>query len=517
MAIGSKALYSDLTGSYNTAIGDNADVATGNLTNATAVGANAFVSQDSSLILGNAANVGIGTSAPAAKLHVVGRTIIDGDRLEFVNTGRSVFIGEGAGANDDFSDNQNVAVGDSALFNNTTGRHNMANGTTALYYNTGGNFNVANGTEALFNNTTGINNTANGFGALYTNTEGDHNVANGGSSLRINTTGTHNTATGVSALNFNTTGDHNTAIGYGADVSSGNLTNATAIGADAQVSQSNSLVLGNNANVGIGTTAPEAKLHVIGSATVGTIPTSNESTDQAASTIHSGDGFLVTPWIYSNVIEAAGERGAQSTLISVGDDGNYSADDEIHFITDGSDQMTIDGSGLEVFNSSAKKIGGGSWAASSDRRLKQDIRDYKEGLEEVLSVRPVKFRYNELSGYDTEEEFIGVIAQELQEIAPHMVSTFEKDGVDYLEVDNSALTFMLINAIKEQQTEMKGMKANLEALQIKVSEVDILKAENALLKSQNVEMNKTDAVLKAEINNIKSMLGMKTKLATNDE
>jgi hypothetical protein len=42
------------------------------------------------------------------------------------------------------------------------------------------------------------------------------------------------------------------------------LTNATAIGAGAIVSQSNSLVLGNNANVGIGTSAPNSKLYVTG-------------------------------------------------------------------------------------------------------------------------------------------------------------------------------------------------------------------------------------------------------------
>ena len=30
------------------------------------------------------------------------------------------------------------------------------------------------------------------------------------------------------------------------------------------------------------------------------------------------------------------------------------------------------------------------------------------------------------SGYDTEKEHIGVIAQELQEIAPYMIENFEK-------------------------------------------------------------------------------------------
>ncbi len=43
-----------------------------------------------------------------------------------------------------------------------------------------------------------------------------------------------------------------------------NLTNAAAIGANAVVSQSNSLILGNNANVGIGTSTPNSKLTVVG-------------------------------------------------------------------------------------------------------------------------------------------------------------------------------------------------------------------------------------------------------------
>ncbi|MCP4046603.1 MAG: hypothetical protein GY732_11520, partial [Gammaproteobacteria bacterium] len=169
VANGHQALLANTTGSRNTAIGYQADVEYDNLTNATAIGAKATVSQDSSLVLGDAAKVGIGTSAPVAKLHVVGRTRIDGDRLEFVNTGASVFIGDGAGANDDFSDNQNVAVGDSALFSSTIGSGNVANGYQALYNNTG-HRNVANGYQALYYNTTGNYNVANGTSALYSNT-----------------------------------------------------------------------------------------------------------------------------------------------------------------------------------------------------------------------------------------------------------------------------------------------------------------------------------------------------------
>lgn len=84
------------------------------------------------------------------------------------------------------------------------------------------------------------------------------------------TTGSSNAFFGKDAGNANSTGSGNTVIGASADVGAGNLTNATAVGANATVTQSNSVVLGGvtgenggtDTNVGIGTTAPKAKLDV---------------------------------------------------------------------------------------------------------------------------------------------------------------------------------------------------------------------------------------------------------------
>jgi hypothetical protein len=54
-------------------------------------------------------------------------------------------------------------------------------------------------------------------------------------------------------------------LGSGANFGSNDLNFATAIGSGAVVSSNNSIVLGRNAdNVGIGNTAPRAKLHVTG-------------------------------------------------------------------------------------------------------------------------------------------------------------------------------------------------------------------------------------------------------------
>ena len=175
--------------------------------------------------------------------------------------------------------NGNTALGDHALFSNTTGRDNTATGVRALESNTTGSFHTAMGFEALLSNTTGVQNTATGSfalsnnttgsfntatgpAALFNNTTGNANIATGHSALRFNTTGNENTATGVNALFFNTTGNNNTAsgldalsnnitgsdntaIGHLADVALTNLTNATAIGAGAVVDASNKVRIGN--------------------------------------------------------------------------------------------------------------------------------------------------------------------------------------------------------------------------------------------------------------------------------
>jgi len=156
----------------------------------------------------------------------------------------------------------NVAVGYSALRNTTTSG-NTAIGTFALNANNTGANNVAVGSSALLSNTTGSLNVAVGTGSLQNNTLGIRNVASGNWALQ-QTTGSSNVGIGDAAGFDNTSGSNNTFIGANADATDPALTNATAIGSGAQVGSSNSLVLGNNADVGIGTSTPNAKLHVAG-------------------------------------------------------------------------------------------------------------------------------------------------------------------------------------------------------------------------------------------------------------
>jgi hypothetical protein len=113
--------------------------------------------------------------------------------------GNSVFLGAGAGSNDDGSDNKNYALGLNSLFSTTSGYSNLGLGYNSLYFNT-----------------IGIQNIGLGQGALYYNTEGSGNVAVGYHSNHHNQTGSNNTILGHNAGRGTSTHNKsgNVFIGY---------------------------------------------------------------------------------------------------------------------------------------------------------------------------------------------------------------------------------------------------------------------------------------------------------------
>src|SRR6266436_6253548 len=80
-------------------------------------------------------------------------------------------------------DSGNVAIGGSALFNNTTGADNVGAGSGALFNNTTGGANTAAGSFALEDNTTGSNNVGIGQDGGFDLTTGDNNIDIGNSGV----------------------------------------------------------------------------------------------------------------------------------------------------------------------------------------------------------------------------------------------------------------------------------------------------------------------------------------------
>ncbi len=159
------------------------------------------------------------------------------------------------------------------------------------------------------------------------------------------------------------------------------------------------------------------------------------------------------------------------------------------------------------YNSAAKTTSN-TWTVASDERLKKDVRDYKGGLSDLMKIHPVWFTYNGKAGMP-DETGVGVLAQELQEVAPYMVSSwkYKPETVlakpetstsslpeeEYLAVDNGAMTYMLINAAKELKTENDQLKSVLSELHRKYE-------------SQQAMIDNLNADMKAKLDTYQNML-----------
>lgn len=196
----------------------------------------------------------------------------------------------------------NTASGDSSLYANTIGSENTSFGSNSLSSNVDGDANTAVGYSSLTQNVSGQLNTAIGKNSMFTNSTGSSNTAVGFESLGGNVSGDFNTAVGRSAMYYSN-GNYNTAIGYNAGVNLFSLNNVTAIGANVTATQSNTVILGNNADVGIGTTTPQGKLEVEGKTilkgtvdvktTTGAFIVSRLTTDQRDSLINKEPGMII--------------------------------------------------------------------------------------------------------------------------------------------------------------------------------------------------------------------------------
>lgn len=123
-------------------------------------------------------------------------------QIEVLNTGSSVFVGEGAGENDDLSANHNIAIGFLSGFSNDNGYQNTSIGSYSLYSSIApARRNVAIGYQSGYGNNVGTGNTGIGFRALFSNSNGNYNTGLGYSANRYGTSYSNSTGVGFDANN----------------------------------------------------------------------------------------------------------------------------------------------------------------------------------------------------------------------------------------------------------------------------------------------------------------------------
>jgi hypothetical protein len=102
--------------------------------------------------------------------------------------------------------------------------------------------------------------------------------------------------------------------------------------------------------------------------------------------------------------------------------------------------------------------------STSDKRLKENIKPLNSALDKVLQINGVSFDWKPLTEeekktiHGNEGHDVGVIAQEIEEVLPEVVTTRDSG---YKAVKYEKIVPLLIEAIKEQQQQINELKEKL--------------------------------------------------------
>jgi hypothetical protein len=386
------------------------------------------------------------------------------------------------------SGSSNAAFGFQALLFNTTGNSNAAFGTFTLSQNTTGSFNTAIGRGPLVNNTTGSNNTASGYRALFANTTGSNNTASGSAALYFNTTGIFNTATGDSALYSNTTGNFNTANGSGALFSNTTGSNNVANGP-----------LSLRANT-TGNYSTASGYFALLNATTGSGNTASGTSALLATTT----GSLNTALGYG---AGASFNPSTSTFIGVG---SVASTDVTNSTALGFGAVVTASNQVRLGNAAVTSIGGEvNWTAFSDGRFKKNLREDVPGLAFITKLRPVTYTLD-VNGIDgklkakqpqfqgeaakampavqpsAEEQkakaekakvvYTGFVAQEVEKVAQELNYDFSgvdkaKSKEDFYGLRYAEFVVPLVKAVQELDAANKQLRKDVEELKETVAKL----------------------------------------------
>ena len=273
-------------------------------------------------------------------------------------------------------------------------------------------------------------------------------------------------------------------------------------------------------NVGIGTAAPNTRLHISESLNgLLTAKVQNTSTGAgAASRLQLGYGnnadLMISTYgqnYGTGTLLGLPGNGASWTEIatyttSVGLGIGTAASAPITFTTNGAERIRIASNGYVGIGVSAPsevlEVSGSvkatSFISTSDRRLKQNIQSI-EGLNAISKLNGYSYQWKSNGQYDA-----GVIAQELEEVFPHAVVTDSRTGLK--AVKYMYLIAPLINSTKELHGICEANKKDVDNMKRELASV---KEENQKLKDKTSELENQNSELQKRLRLIEKKLGLK--------
>lgn len=407
------------------------------------------------------------------------------------------------------SGDNNTAYGFNTLSANTTGRQNTAIGSGAMTDCTTAYSNVGIGFSALKHGTTAAENVGIGKSALLSNEEGNFNIAIGNDAFNTTNTANRCVAVGVTAGVNDTASTDNVYVGFGVgrgtvlatdgfdraenvmvgsyagyfNQTSGNVFLGHRAGMNSEAD--NQLYITNDDTDSLNTliygqfdnelVRINGDLNIDGLYTLpNTAPSSGEYLRYSGGTNLTWNS-INAPWDIGSGDDVIYEDG--DVGIGIGNpiyrldvtdnvsgyaarfrNSNTSVSSRGIIIQAGPNSnptsttyygLFLDGNGTNIGGIRGNGTGGTMYSTTSDRRLKQNIKTFDQGLATLDKINPAIYQ---MKSNPTQDE-IGFIAQELQKILPVAVGGDPNGNVEEspMTVDYGRITPVLVAAIKEQQ------------------------------------------------------------------
>jgi hypothetical protein len=386
-------------------------------------------------------------------------------------------------------------MGWKAMFTNTNGSSNVAIGRGALYTTDGGQYNVGIGREALYLNTSASNNTAVGYQAGYSNTGAGAglngtvfigyqagysqttpaypNVVIGYQAGYYNQTGERNVLIGVSA-GLGTTGNSytgNVCIGYNAGNSLTTGSNNTFVGSrssgsgagfDITTGSKNTIIGqygGNSGGLDIRTSNNYVVLADGDGNPRGIFDNNGKLIVNGATTINSAHTFYVNQNNNSFLVvnqASSGPFGLQIRYTGADPNGSSNSYFEAYNSFSGATRFELRSNG-GLANYSANNVN------LSDRREKTNFAPAKSYLDTICAIPVQTFNYIDQNLEEDSGLTLGVVAQDVQAVAPELVMESNWAGKDdepkmRLSIYQTDLQYALMKAIQELSAKVTALE-----------------------------------------------------------
>lgn len=347
-----------------------------------------------------------------------------------------------------YAGRDNVTGGNNAFFGANTGLSNRA-GFNSFFGSSSG-INNFNGSENSFfgansgaGNTNGLRNSFFGRSAGEQNTIGNYNSFFGYSSGSKNIGGDHNSFFGNTAGQKNTNGYNNSFFGSGSGSENTIGNDNVYIGISAggkNVIGSGNVFIGGFA--GASSSAPDP-------ANQGTGDSNTYIGYRASGAANITNSIAIGAYAYAPASNTVVIGNASSTTLFYGKVKLFSL---------------LGNAGItELCRNAQDEIS----TCSSSIRYKFNIQNYTGGLDVLKRLRPVTFNWKSNGAAD-----VGFVAEEVNAVEPLLSNYNEKNEVE--GVKYSHITTVLVNSIKEQQTQIEKQNEQIKQQQSEIEALKIL-------------------------------------------